>query len=143
MFGTAGEGYAVDSARFRRVIEVFGDELAGTDATPMVGVIGLSTANVLERIAVAHAMGFREFQVSLPAWSVLSDDEVVTYLTAVCGAYPDSPFMHYNTARVGRIVDGRALSPPRRADPESRRDQDDDRRTLGGRRRASSARRPS
>ena len=54
VFGTAGEGYAVDSARFRRVIEVFGDELAGTDATPMVGVIGLSTANVLERVAVAH-----------------------------------------------------------------------------------------
>ena len=106
VFGTAGEGYAVDSARFRRVIEVFGDELSGTDATPMIGVIGLSTANVLERIAVAHAMGFREFQVSLPAWSVLSDDEVVTYLTTVCGAYPDSTFMHYNTARVGRVVDG-------------------------------------
>ncbi|HEX6867300.1 MAG TPA: dihydrodipicolinate synthase family protein [Candidatus Limnocylindrales bacterium] len=106
VFGTAGEGYAVDSARFRHVIEVFGDELAATEATPMVGVIGLSTANVLERIAVAHAMGFREFQVSLPAWSVLSDDEVVTYLTTVCGAYPDSTFMHYNTARVGRVVDG-------------------------------------
>lgn len=106
VFGTAGEGYAVDTARFRRVIEVFGDELAGTEATPMVGVIGLSTANVLERIVVAHAMGFREFQVSLPAWSVLSDDEVVAFLTAVCGAYPDSLFMHYNTGRVGRIVDG-------------------------------------
>ena len=106
VFGTAGEGYAVDSARFRHVIEVFGDELAGTDATPMVGVIGLSTANVLERLAVAHSMGFREFQVSLPAWSVLSDDEVVTFLTEVCGSYPDARFMHYNTARVGRVVDG-------------------------------------
>jgi dihydrodipicolinate synthase/N-acetylneuraminate lyase len=106
VFGTAGEGYAVDSSRFRRVIEVFGDELAGTGATPMVGVIGLSTATVLERLAVAHDMGFREFQVSLPAWSVLSDDEVVTYLTGVCGAYPDATFMHYNTARVGRVVDG-------------------------------------
>ena len=106
VFGTAGEGYAVDTARFRQVIEVFGDELGGTDATPMVGVIGLSTANVLERLAIAHGMGFREFQVSLPAWSVLSDDEVVAFLTAVCGAYPDSLFMHYNTGRVGRIVDG-------------------------------------
>jgi dihydrodipicolinate synthase/N-acetylneuraminate lyase len=106
VFGTAGEGYAVDSARFRRVIEVFGAELEGTDATPMVGVIGLSTANVLERLAVAYELGFREFQVSLPAWSVLSDDEVVTYLSEVCGAYPDAAFMHYNTARVGRIVDG-------------------------------------
>ena len=29
VFGTAGEGYAVDTPRFRRVIEVFGDEMAG------------------------------------------------------------------------------------------------------------------
>ncbi|MEP6637752.1 MAG: dihydrodipicolinate synthase family protein [Chloroflexota bacterium] len=107
VFGTAGEGYAVDSARFRRVIEVFGDELTGTDATPMVGVIGLSTANVLERLGVAYELGFREFQVSLPSWSELNDDEVVRYLSEVCGAFPDAAFMHYNTARAGRVVDGR------------------------------------
>ncbi len=106
VFGTAGEGYAVDSARFRRVIEVFGDELTGTGAMPMVGVIGLSTANVLERLGVAYGLGVREFQVSLPSWSELNDDEVVRYLTEVCGAFPDAAFMHYNTARAGRIVDG-------------------------------------
>ena len=106
VFGTAGEGYAVDSARFRDVIAVFGDELAATDATPMVGVIGLSTGNVLERLRVAYDAGFREFQVSLPSWSVLADAEVVDYLVAVCGAFPDATFMHYNTARVGRIVSG-------------------------------------
>lgn len=59
VFGTAGEGYAVDSVRFQRVIEVFGDELVGTDATAMVGGVGLSTASVLERLDVAYAMGFR------------------------------------------------------------------------------------
>ena len=106
VFGTAGEGYAVDSDRFRRVIEVFGDELAGTDANPMIGVIALSTGNVLERLRVAHDLGFRAFQVSLPSWSELTDAEVLTYLTTVCGAFPDSQFMHYNTARVGRIVSG-------------------------------------
>ncbi len=106
VFGTAGEGYAVDTARFRRVIEVFGDELAATDAAPMVGVIGLSTANVLERVGVAYAMGFREFQISLPSWSPLGDAEVLTYLDGVCGAFPDARFMHYNTARSGRLVDG-------------------------------------
>jgi len=106
VFGTAGEGYAVDTARFRRVIEVFGDELTGTEATPMVGVIGLSTATVLERVALAHDLGFRAFQISLPAWSTLSDAEVLTYFTSVCGDFPDSLFMHYNTARVGRLVDG-------------------------------------
>ena len=106
VFGTAGEGYAVDSDRFRRVIEIFGDELSATDATPMIGVIGLSTANVLERLRVAHDLGFRAFQISLPSWSALTDAEVVAYLTAVCDAFPDSRFMHYNTARVGRIVTG-------------------------------------
>lgn len=106
VFGTAGEGYAVDSARFRHVVETFADELLGTDAHPMVGVIGLSTANVLERLEVAHERGFRAFQISLPAWSVPDDAEVLAYFEAVCGAFPDSVFMHYNTARVGRIVDG-------------------------------------
>ncbi len=106
VFGTAGEGYAVDTDRFRRVIEVFGDELAEADATPMVGVIGLSTANVLERLRVAHHLGFREFQISLPSWSPLSDAEVLAYFDAVCGAFPDSVFLHYNTARVGRVVTG-------------------------------------
>jgi dihydrodipicolinate synthase/N-acetylneuraminate lyase len=106
VFGTAGEGYAVDSARFRAVIDVLGDETAGTDAHPMIGVIGLSTANVVERVAVAHGLGFRAFQISLPSWSTLSDGEVVDYVEAVCGAFPDSAFMHYNTLRSGRLVDG-------------------------------------
>jgi dihydrodipicolinate synthase/N-acetylneuraminate lyase len=106
VFGTAGEGYAVDRARFRRVIEVFGDELDGTDATAMVGVIGMSTGNVLERVSIAHGMGFRSFQISLPAWFEVTDAEVVTYFESVCGAFPDSQFMHYNTARAGRLVGG-------------------------------------
>jgi dihydrodipicolinate synthase/N-acetylneuraminate lyase len=106
VFGTAGEGYAVDSTRFRAVIDVLGDETAGTDAHPMVGVIGLSTANVVERVALAHGLGFRAFQISLPSWSTLSDGEVVDYVEAVCGAFPDSAFMHYNTLRSGRLVDG-------------------------------------
>ena len=106
VFGTAGEGYAVDTDRFRQVAEVFADELSGTDAQPMIGVIGLSTANVLERLAVAHRLGFVAFQVSLPSWWPLTDAEVVTYFETVCGAFPDSSFMHYNTARAGRLVSG-------------------------------------
>src|SRR6476620_3938847 len=74
VFGTAGEGYGVDYARFKRVIEVFGDEMAKTaDARAMVGVIGLSTANVVERIQIAPGMGFREFQISFPIWQPLTD----------------------------------------------------------------------
>jgi dihydrodipicolinate synthase/N-acetylneuraminate lyase len=106
VFGTAGEGYAVDTARFRDVVAALRDETTGTDAQPMVGVIGLSTANVMERLRVAHDLGFRAFQISLPSWSPLADGEVVDYLEAVCGTFPDSAFMHYNTAKSGRLVDG-------------------------------------
>ena len=106
VFGTAGEGYAVDTDRFRRVIEVFGDATAEHGITPMVGVIGLSTANVLERLAFAYGRGFREFQFSLPSWSVLSDAEVLRFVSEVCGTFPDARFMHYNTLKVGRVVEG-------------------------------------
>lgn len=106
VFGTAGEGYGVDSSRFRDVVAVLLDETGGTDTQPMVGVIGLSTANVIERLDVAHGLGVRSFQMSLPSWSPLSDGEVVDYFEAVCGSFPDSGFMHYNTVKAGRLVTG-------------------------------------
>ena len=112
VFGTAGEGYGVDTARFRRVVEVFGDEMAKTaGARAMVGVIGLSTGNVVERIGIAHDLGFREFQISFPMWQVLTDPEVLTFFRDVCSAFPDSLFMHYNTARVGRALNGHHYRP--------------------------------
>ncbi len=109
IFGTAGEGYAVDTRRFRAVAELFRDCTSGAairtpDVQAMVGVIGLSTATVIERVAIAHELGFRAFQVSLPCWDVVRDPEVGTFFREVCGAFPDSAFMHYNTARAGRIL---------------------------------------
>jgi dihydrodipicolinate synthase/N-acetylneuraminate lyase len=106
IFGTAGEGYAVDTARFRQITEIFYEETCGDDIHPMVGVITLSTANTIERLAMAHEIGFRTFQISLPGWGVLTDTEVLTYFRDVCGAFPDCRFLHYNLARTGRILEG-------------------------------------
>ncbi len=104
IFGTAGEGYAVDTRRFRAVAELFRDVTSGPGIHAMVGVIGLSTATVVERVAIAYGQGFRAFQISLPRWDVLRDPEVATFFRGVCGTFPDSIFMHYNTGRVGRIL---------------------------------------
>jgi dihydrodipicolinate synthase/N-acetylneuraminate lyase len=104
IFGTAGEGYAVDTRRFREVAELFRATTDQPGIQAMVGVIGLSTATVIERIGIAYDLGFRAFQLSLPRWDVLRDPEVGTFFREVCGAFPDSIFMHYNTARVGRIL---------------------------------------
>ena len=68
IFGTAGEGYAVDSSRFRQVAQAFREETRGEGVLPQVGVIGLSTPIIRERIDAAFDLGFREFQISLPCW---------------------------------------------------------------------------
>jgi dihydrodipicolinate synthase/N-acetylneuraminate lyase len=104
IFGTAGEGYAVDSPRFREVAQAFREETRGEGILPQVGVIGLSTATIRERIDVAFDLGFREFQISLPSWGVLNDREVMRFFKDVCLAYPDARFLHYNLLRTKRLL---------------------------------------
>jgi dihydrodipicolinate synthase/N-acetylneuraminate lyase len=106
VFGTAGEGYAVDSARFRQIVAIFAEETNRDGVHPQVGVIGLSTANIVERIAIAYASGFRTFQISLPSWGALNDVELLTFFTDVCGAFPDAQFLHYNLPRAKRVLNG-------------------------------------
>lgn len=104
IFGTAGEGHAVDTNRFTQIVEVFRQETAGEGITAMVGVIGLSTANVRERLKIAYQAGFRYFQISLPSWGVLDEAETMRFFRDVCGAFPDSKFLHYNLLRSRRLI---------------------------------------
>jgi dihydrodipicolinate synthase/N-acetylneuraminate lyase len=106
IFGTAGEGYAVDTPRFQRIVRIFWEETRGPAIYPMVGVIGLSTANLVERIGFAYAVGFRTFQISLPSWGALNNTELLTFFKDVCGAFPDAQFLHYNLPRTKRVLDG-------------------------------------
>jgi dihydrodipicolinate synthase/N-acetylneuraminate lyase len=104
VFGTAGEGHAVDTPRFERIVKVFREETAKDDVTTMVGVIALSTANVIERLAIAYRAGFRMFQISLPSWGELDDREMMRFFRDVCGAFGDCKFLHYNLPRSRRML---------------------------------------
>jgi dihydrodipicolinate synthase/N-acetylneuraminate lyase len=104
IFGTAGEGHAVDTARFRRIVDVFADEALRAGLLAQVGAIGLSTATVVERLAYAYQAGFRIFQISLPSWGALNDREMMRFFRDVCGAFPDARFLHYNVARSQRLL---------------------------------------
>ena len=104
IMGTAGEGYAVDTATFRRAVEIFYEETGGKDIFPQVGVIGLSTAAVRERIRTAYNIGFRMFQISLPCWGALNDREMLRFFQDVCGSFPDAKFLHYNLMRTKRLL---------------------------------------
>lgn len=104
VFGTAGEGYAVDTARFRQIVDVFYEETRAPDTFPQVGVIALSVANVIERLEYAYRAGFRIFQISLPCWGALNDTELLTFFKDVCGSFPDASFLHYNLPRARRVL---------------------------------------
>ena len=111
IFGTAGEGYAVNQAQFRRIVDIFGEETRGDDIHPMVGVIGMSTPIALEKLAYAYDRGFRAFQISLPSWGRLTDAEVMTFFRDVCGAFPAARFLHYNLPRAGRVLEASDYRP--------------------------------
>ena len=105
IFGTAGEGYAVDEPQFEQVARVFSVQMQAAGAEPMVGVISLSTATILRRIAWARdTLGVRLFQISLPGWGALEDAEVRTFFDAVLGQFEDCRFLHYNLLRTKRLV---------------------------------------
>jgi dihydrodipicolinate synthase/N-acetylneuraminate lyase len=104
IFGTAGEGYAVDRPRFERIATIFREETLGEGVFPQVGAIGLSTAAVRERLAFAYDLGFRMFQISLPSWGAVNDREMLRFFRDVCGEFPDARFLHYNLARAKRVL---------------------------------------
>jgi dihydrodipicolinate synthase/N-acetylneuraminate lyase len=87
-------------------LELGEEVLDRPDIRPMVGVIGLSVPIVLERIAIAWAIGFRTFQISLPAWGAVDDTELLRFFRDVCGAYPDARFLNYNLPRTKRVLTG-------------------------------------
>ena len=107
LMGTAGEGYALTDRQFQQVVQVFWEEMQQPDLHPMVGVISMSMGQILERITWAHGTGVRHFQISLPSWGALTDSEMMAFFQGVCGAFPDSQFLHYNLPRTKRIVTGR------------------------------------
>ena len=107
VFGTAGEGYAVTDRQFVAITRAFVEEMNRAGGTPMVGVISLSLGTIIERIEFAHALGVREFQLSLPSWGALNDRELDTFFAETCGRFPDARFLHYNLARARRVLQGR------------------------------------
>ena len=106
VFGTAGEGYAVTEAQFRDVARVFWDEARRCAVTPMLGIISTSLGTVIERIEFGLGLGYRQFQISFPAWGRVSDAERDVFFSETCGRFGQAQFLHYNTPRGGRVLTG-------------------------------------
>lgn len=105
IFGTAGEGYDMDTADFAHIVEIFAQEMAAPGLHPMVCLISYSTRLVIERIGIAYKLGIREFQLTLPSWGVLDDEEMMVFYHAVCDKFPDCKFIIYNIPRCGKVLE--------------------------------------
>lgn len=104
IFGTAGEGYAVTDAQFKEIGRCFLEVSREEAVQPMLGIISLSLPTIVERIAWGRSVGFRDFQLSLPAWGALNDAELDRFFAETCGRFPDCQFHHYNLARSNRVL---------------------------------------
>jgi hypothetical protein len=58
VFGTVGEGYAVDDMQFEQIARIFVDEMRSGNAEPMVGVISLSLPTILRLSAASMLRHF-------------------------------------------------------------------------------------
>jgi dihydrodipicolinate synthase/N-acetylneuraminate lyase len=106
VFGTAGEGYAVNESQFEKIARVFQEETSEAKAEGLLGIISLSLPTIIERIEKGRGWGFRAFQISLPSWGALTDREVETFFEETCGRFTDCHFMHYNLNRSKRLLTG-------------------------------------
>ncbi|MBI3861727.1 MAG: dihydrodipicolinate synthase family protein [Planctomycetia bacterium] len=104
VFGTAGEGYAVNNRQFERIVTVFHRVMREAGAETMVGLVSLSLPTIIERIEWCRQQGVRDFQISLPSWGALADDEVRSFFKETCGRFGDCRFLHYNLLRAKRLV---------------------------------------
>lgn len=104
IFGTAGEGYAVTEKQFDQITQAFWSCAQEAGVTPMVGLISLSLPTIIERIERCRALGFRLFQLSLPSWGALNDQELDRFFAETCGRFPDCQFHHYNLLRTKRLL---------------------------------------
>jgi dihydrodipicolinate synthase/N-acetylneuraminate lyase len=106
LMGTAGEGYALNDALFQQIVEVYSAITVRDGLDPQIGVISTSMLHILDRIAFCYDKGIRMFQLSLPSWGALDDNEMMLFFKTVCGEFPDCRFLHYNVPRAKRILTG-------------------------------------
>jgi dihydrodipicolinate synthase/N-acetylneuraminate lyase len=106
LMGTAGEGYALSDAQFDEIVSHFSRHATVPHLHRQIGIISLSMAQIISRIARSRELGFRMFQISLPSWGALTDTEVMAFFLEVCGKFPDCQFLHYNLPRAKRLING-------------------------------------
>lgn len=107
--GTTGEFYAQDDATFLKVTEIACREAHAIGLPVQIGVSALSTLTVIQRIKAAKKFKPDAYQIALPFWLELKDDEVKRFVTEVAAAAGKTPIVLYVTGRSKRKIDPKLM----------------------------------
>jgi len=105
LFGTAGEGYAVNNEQFEQIVSFFASLMDKHNLNPMVGLIDLSPFRMEEKLKIAYKYGIRDFQFSLPSWHKLDYEEIENFMNYLLSRHQDCNFLCYNLARTKRFIE--------------------------------------
>jgi dihydrodipicolinate synthase/N-acetylneuraminate lyase len=112
--GTAGEFHTLDEAEFDRINELLAGRCEAAGVPFQIGASHPVAQTSLQRVRRARNLSPGAFQIILPDWLPLNDDEVVAFLARIAEAADPVPLVLYNPphaktpvspALLGRLLD--------------------------------------
>ncbi|MFZ9682471.1 MAG: dihydrodipicolinate synthase family protein [Cephaloticoccus sp.] len=107
--GTTGEFYAQDDATYERVAAIACEEAHTAGLPVQIGASALSTRTVIGRMKAVRLYRPDAFQIALPFWLELKDEEVRRFVHAVADAANGTPIVLYLTGRSKRKIDAKFM----------------------------------
>ncbi len=91
---TASEGHSFSREMLLDTAKLFAEQMKGYAHHYFVGLIGLSLAEMIERVDALKAIGIKGFMFALPSWGVLrSPVESYDFVNRLCAAHRDCNFI--------------------------------------------------
>jgi len=100
---TAGEGYALSHANYRKIVRLFSELTRGYELPAVVGVISTSLQEMTERVEIAKQAGITNIMFPLPSWGVLRPPEAESFMDHFLSAHRDCNFIHYNNSGRSKV----------------------------------------
>ncbi|MFH1614261.1 MAG: dihydrodipicolinate synthase family protein [Planctomycetota bacterium] len=102
--GTTGEFYNQDFDDFTAINSVLLKTTSKMNVPAQVGATALSTKEVAKRMEWAVDNGAKGFQIALPYWLKMGDDEVLTFFEDISRVAANAYIIHYDTMRSKRSI---------------------------------------
>ncbi len=97
--GSTGEFFAQDFELFKTTTDILVETVRGTGTRTQVGILGLTTDEMIKRGSYAIEKGVDALQTTFPWWYQVTDDEAITFYADLHSQLDGYPLVHYNISR--------------------------------------------